>query len=154
MPGEKGLTLKQAAFAQAYWELKNATDAYAKVYNVSNMKRPTMARAAHALTDNPKVQARLDEIRAQHYKKSTTTIDDMIEIQREALDIARQKGDEKSIMLAGMNIAKLEGHLVDRAEVRTGQLDPDEAKPDIAALWDRVSAAVRQSEESTIETKH
>jgi phage terminase small subunit len=149
MPGEKALTPKQAAFAQAYWERKNATTAYQLVYGNEKTSRTTAARNAHAMLDNPKIIAELDRLKAANTKKVTITIEDLVAEQDVAMQMAKESGNAVAYASASMNKAKLLGMLVDRAEVRTGAIDPDEAKPDIAQLWERVAPKTDEHE-----TKH
>ena len=56
------LTPKQEAFAQAYIETGNASEAYRRSYNASNMKEETVWRKAKEVMDNGKVTARLHEL--------------------------------------------------------------------------------------------
>jgi phage terminase small subunit len=154
MPGEKALTPKQAAFARAYLEHGNASLAYKLHYNSANgMNENTIKRNAHALLHNPKVQAELEKLRAPLNNKTTTTLEDLVAEQDEAIAIARESKQAAALSAASMAKAKLLGMLVDRAEVRTGAIDPDEAKPDIAQLWARV-ASPALPQDGTDSTKH
>lgn len=58
------LTQKQEAFALAYFETGNASEAYRRSYNAANMKPETVTNKAHALIKRGDVRARLDELNA------------------------------------------------------------------------------------------
>jgi phage terminase small subunit len=148
MPGEKALTPKQAAFARAYLEHGNASLAYKLVYNASNMNEASIGRMAFDVLHNPKVQAEVQKIQQQSLKKASKTIDDFVADLEEAAELAKQSGNAAALVTARMAQAKLLGLVTDRAEVRTGAIDPEEAKPDIAQLWARVgSPAVAQADD-------
>ena len=144
MPGAyKTLTAKQEAFVRAYMELGNATEAYGRVYNGNGtMSRATLARNAHELLDQAKVQERLGQLKEEHQqtlnKRAARTSADYVAFLEEAIDIAKQTGNATALVNARMAQAKLEGMLVDKVEQRVGALDPEEAKPDIASLWSRL----------------
>jgi len=59
------LTVKQEAFALAYVEIGNASEAYRHAYNAERMKSVTVNRKAFELLENGKITARLDELRAE-----------------------------------------------------------------------------------------
>jgi hypothetical protein len=73
MPDE--LTLKQDAFAMAYMETGNASEAYRRAYNAENMKQATVERSACEVFQNPKVSARVTELRAAMAKRNEITVD-------------------------------------------------------------------------------
>lgn len=60
MPNE--LTKKQESFAQEYVKCGNATEAYKKVYNASNMKAETIHVKASELLKNGKVSVRVGNL--------------------------------------------------------------------------------------------
>lgn len=60
---DTGLTEKQEKFCLAYLESGNASDAYRKSYDASGMKSETIHREAKTLLDNPKIAARVKELR-------------------------------------------------------------------------------------------
>lgn len=69
------LTLKQDAFAMAYMETGNACEAYRRVYNSKRMKQKTIERTAFELFQNPKVTARLSELRDEAAKRNELSVD-------------------------------------------------------------------------------
>jgi len=58
------LTPKQEAFCLAYIETGNASEAYRRSYSSKSRTDATINRAAKTLTDNSKITARLEELRA------------------------------------------------------------------------------------------
>lgn len=72
------LTPKQEAFCQAYLETGNASEAYRRSYDASEMKEATINRKAKELTDNGKISARLSELRSGILKRHEVTVDRII----------------------------------------------------------------------------
>ena len=68
------LTQKQESFCLAYIETGNATEAYRRSYNASNMADTTVNRKAKELLDNGKITARLVEIRKHAADKVGLTL--------------------------------------------------------------------------------
>ena len=63
------LTPKQEFFAQEFIKTGNATLAYKKAYRTENMKSVTINRCAKELIDNPKITARIAELKSQVQEK-------------------------------------------------------------------------------------
>lgn len=158
MPGIKALTPKQAAFARAYLEHGNASLAYKLTYNAQNMNEASIGRMAHDVLHNPKVQKELERLRAPSLKKASKTLDDFVADLEEACEIAKQTGNAAALTQARMAQAKLLGLVTDKAEVRTGQLEPTDAQPDITQVWASVVGNVvrerDKGEESPTTTTH
>lgn len=72
------LTPKQELFAQKYLETGNASEAYRQSYDAGNMKPETVNRTAKELLDNPKIAARLNELKDLQLKRHNVTIDRVI----------------------------------------------------------------------------
>lgn len=68
-----GLTPKQEAFVLVYLETGNASEAYRQSYECSGMKEASINREAKALTDNPKIAARLQILQARAAAKAVLT---------------------------------------------------------------------------------
>ena len=73
------LTPKQDAFALAFIETGNASEAYRQSYDASAMNDNTVGKAAHELLKNPKVAARIEELRAEHRERHKVTVDRIVE---------------------------------------------------------------------------
>jgi phage terminase small subunit len=140
MPGEKGLTPKEASFAASYLEHGNASLAYRMHYKADAMNENTVRRNAHEVLHRPKVQAEIERLRTAINKKTTTTLEDLVAELDKAAQLAQQTSNATAYATAIMHKAKLLGLVTDKAEVRTGALDPDEAKPDISSIWARTVA--------------
>lgn len=67
------LTPKQEAFALAYVETGNASEAYRRAYNAVNMKPETVNRTAKELMDNPKIAARVSSLKVKLEEKALWT---------------------------------------------------------------------------------
>jgi phage terminase small subunit len=113
-----GLTPKQEAFALAYVETGNASEAYRRSYNAEKMKPETVNRTAKELLDNPKIAARLAELKAAHVERHEITVDDLIRELEEARSIAMagERQQPAAMVAASMGKAKLLGLIVDKAE--------------------------------------
>lgn len=114
------LTPKQEAFARAYIETGNASEAYRRAYDAGNMKPETINRNAKALLDNNKIATRLEEYRKEVAKRTLVTA----ELLTDRLMRLAQKGEDKdtepgfSVARASlMDVAKLNGLIVDKAEL-------------------------------------
>lgn len=57
------LTPKQVSFCHRYLESGNASEAYRQCYSAEKAKSEAINRSAKELLDNPKIAARLDELR-------------------------------------------------------------------------------------------
>ncbi len=113
-----GLTPKQEAFALAYVETGNASEAYRRSYNAEKMKPETVNRTAKEQLDNPKIAARLAELKAAHVERHEITVDDLIRELEEARSIAMagERQQPAAMVAASMGKAKLLGLIVDKAE--------------------------------------
>jgi len=72
------LTIKQEKFAQLVVELGDNSKAYRGAYDASRMKPETVHRSAKALMDNPKVAARIDQLRAEAAKAHRCTVESLL----------------------------------------------------------------------------
>ena len=103
------LTLKQEAFCQAYIETGNASEAYRKAFDASRMKPETVNRSAFDLLQNPKITARLEEIRAEHAKRHEITVDTLLDELEEARQLARDTINPAAMVAATMGKSKITG---------------------------------------------
>lgn len=72
------LTKKQEAFAQAYVETGNASEAYRRAYNASGMKPATVNRKAAEQLENGKITARVAAIQSKAAAKHEITRDRIV----------------------------------------------------------------------------
>lgn len=103
------LTPKQEGFCQDFVETGNASEAYRRNYNTENMKPETVNRAAKELVDNPKIAARIEELRDGVEKRHQLTIADLIKELEEARALAFETGKAGPAVQASMGKAKLLG---------------------------------------------
>ena len=74
-----GLTVKQEAFATAYIETGNASEAYRRSYDASTMNENSIGKTAHELLKHPKVAARIEELRAELRERHKVTVNRVVE---------------------------------------------------------------------------
>ena len=115
-----GLTPKQEAFALAYVETGNASEAYRRSYNAGKMKPETVNRTAKEQLDNPKIAARLAELKAAHVERHEITVDDLIRELEEARSIAMagERQQPAAMVAATMGKAKILGLVQDKVDAR------------------------------------
>ena len=116
------LTPKQEAFALAYVETGNASEAYRRAYNAGNMKTEVIANKASALLKKGDVRVRIDALQAKAVERHETTVDDILRELEEARALAAggDKPQPAAMVAASMGKAKLLGMLTDKTEL-TGQ---------------------------------
>lgn len=105
------LTPKQEAFAQAFVQTSNASEAYRLSYDAENMKPESVHRAAKEVYDNPKVAARISELRDEMVERHRLTVDDLIRELEEARAAAlhQEKPQAAAMVAATMGKAKILG---------------------------------------------
>lgn len=113
-----GLTQKQEAFALAYIQTGNASEAYRTAYNVKpGTKEATINRTAKELVDNPKIAARIAELRAPAVEKAQLTLekhlDDLLRLRNMAVKDAKWSAAIQAEIARG----KAAGLYVDRSEL-------------------------------------
>lgn len=104
-----GLTPKQEAFCQRYLESGNASEAYRQCYSAEKAKPETINRSAKELLDNPKIAARLEELRGVALAAHGVTIASLVAELEEARQVARKKEQGAAMVQATMGKAKLAG---------------------------------------------
>ncbi len=103
------LTPKQEAFAIAYIETGNASEAYRLAYDAGNMKPDSVNRKAKELLDNGKITARIAKLQAVAVERHNITVDDLLIELQEAWEVARQSLNPAAMISATMGKAKLLG---------------------------------------------
>ncbi len=107
------ITFKQSAFCEAYLETGNASEAYRRSYDCKTSKPETINRSAKALLDNPKIAARIAELRDASCNRHRITIDGLVRELEADRALAREKNQASAAISATLNIARLHG-LTDR----------------------------------------
>ena len=113
------LTPKQEAFALAYVETGNASEAYRRAYNAEKMKPASVAVNASKLLADAKVAPRVKELQAKAVERHEITVDDLIRELEEARTAAskQEKPQAAAMVAATLGKAKLLGMLTDKTEV-------------------------------------
>lgn len=93
------LTIKQENFCLAYLETGSASEAYRRAYNAEKMKPETVNRAAKELLDNPKITARLKELRQPIVDSAQVTLKSHLE----RLDSLSRQAEERGQFSAAIN---------------------------------------------------
>lgn len=105
------LTPKQEAFARAYVETSNASEAYRRAYNAENMKRESIAVEACKLLDDPNVAQMVERLKEEALQRHRLTVDDILRELEEARMAAYQqeKPQAAAMVAASMGKAKILG---------------------------------------------
>ncbi len=112
------LTPKQEAFAQAYIETGNASEAYRRAFNVRpNTKPNSIMVEASKLLSTPKIAQRVAELKAEHAERHEMTVDNIRDMLLEDRQFAREMETPAAAVSATMGLAKLYGHLRDKVDV-------------------------------------
>ena len=112
------LTQKQELFCHEMLKAdQRASDAYKKVYDVkAGTKDATIHRAAHELIDNPKVSARIRELRNMAATAAVSTLDQHMEDLKSLREEARAAGQFGAAINAEISRGKAQGHYVTKTE--------------------------------------
>lgn len=113
------LTPKQEAFALAYVETGNASEAYRRAYNAGNMKPETVNRRAKEALKHGPIAARIKELQAATFERHEITVDDILRELEEARTMAAtlDRPQVSAMVAASMGKAKILGFEVNRTEV-------------------------------------
>lgn len=122
MDAPGSLTPKQEAFALAYIETGNASEAYRQSYSASKMKPEAIMVEASRLLANPIVALRVAELKAAHAKRHEITVDSLLAELDEARQVAlmADKPQSAAAVSATLGKAKLLGLLTDKVEHKGG----------------------------------
>lgn len=111
------LTPKQEAFCIAYIETGNASEAYRRAYACGKSKPETINRTAKELVDNPKIAARLQELRAPAVEAAQITLKQhLLDLQR-LRDLAEASEKYGPAVTAEMARGKASGLYVDKIDL-------------------------------------
>lgn len=104
------LTPKQDAFAAAFFETGNATEAYRQAYDVNENSRDSWIHVeACQLLDNPKVAQRVTELRKKAEKHAIYSRHKAMEELEEARKLALESGQSSAAVSAVSAKIKLTG---------------------------------------------
>jgi hypothetical protein len=142
------LTPKQEAFACAYVETGNASEAYRRSYDAENMKPESVWRKACELLDNGKVKARVAELQSAAAERCIVTVASITQELEEARALALQEAQASAAVSASMGKAKLHGLIVDKGELtgkNGGAIQLEQVKNDAAAFTSAVAGLSTRS---------
>lgn len=140
------LTQKQELFCQEMLKAdQRCSDAYRKVYNVKpGTKDATVHRCAHELIENPKVAARIKELRNSAASAAVLSLDQHMADLEALREEARKAGQFSAAINAEISRGKARGFYVAKVEDVTdpikkamGNMTPEKAMAMLDAL-DRV----------------
>lgn len=123
------LTKKQEDFILAYIESGNATGAYRSAYNVGGMKAETVNRTAKELLDNPKIAARIAELRKPVIEKAQLSLEQHLNDLKRLRDLAEASEKYGPAIMAEVSRGKASGLYVDKVRV-----SGDGGKPPVQVL--------------------
>lgn len=105
------LTPKQEAFALAYVETGNASEAYRRSYEAGDMSAEAIQVEASRLRDHPKVALFIEAMQEENKARHRLTVDDLLRELEEARMAAYQqeKPQAAAMVAASMGKAKLLG---------------------------------------------
>ena len=135
------LTPKQQAFALAYVETGNASEAYRRAYEVGEDTKPETiwSEASRTLAD-PKVTARVMELQQEARERTLVTVESLTRELNEDRELARSLEMPAAAVSAVMGKAKLHGLITDKSKNETA-LSGDEA---MVAMFARIAAQGQQ----------
>lgn len=112
------LTPKQEAFCIAYLETGNASEAYRRAYEVSADTKPeTINRSAKEVIDNPKITARLEELRAPVVEEAKVSLALHLSDLKRLRDSAEASENFNAAISAEVNRGKASGLYVTKMDV-------------------------------------
>ena len=113
------LTSKQESFCHAIVSGMSQADAYRAAFSAGKMKAETIQEEASRLMANPKVSARVVELRAPVIVKMQYGLEQAMLEAAEAFQVAKAKENGGAMVAAVQLRAKLNGLLVEKREAVT-----------------------------------
>ena len=111
------LTPKQEAFALAYLETGNASEAYRRAYDAEGMKPESVNRKAKELIDSGKIAARVEELRAPVREAAQITLKQHLDDLKRLRDLAEASAKYGPAIQAEVARGKASGLYVEKTEV-------------------------------------
>lgn len=104
------LTPKQEAFAQAYVETGNASEAYRRAYDAENMKPTTIVVKACQMLSRDNIRVRVAELQGEALERHEMTVDTLAALLMDDRDFAKENGAPAAATSATLGLVKLFGH--------------------------------------------
>jgi phage terminase small subunit len=135
------LTIKQDKFCRAFVGPAegNASEAYRTAYNTQNCSMATINRSAKELLDNPKIAARVEQLKAEYAAQNAVTIEEITAGLRRAAESAAAAGQHSAATQALLGLAKLSGLLVEKRQVSV-----DDAREHLDAVAELAKAPTEE----------
>jgi phage terminase small subunit len=118
------MTPKQEAFARAYVETGNASEAYRRAYSIKSMGQGAVKTEASKLLQHPDVALTIEQLKSKHQRKHDITVEKLTDMAMKAYDEAQRRSissgqmQTSAMVKAAEFIGKLHGLLVDKSEVK------------------------------------
>lgn len=134
------MTPKQEAFARAYVETGNASEAYRRAYNAENMSPDAIKVNACKLLKSANVALTVAKLKAVHQKRHEITIDRLtrmaLKAYKEAQRVSPTSGQMQtaSMVKSAEFLGKLHGLLVEKSEVKHVAGAEDMTDDELASL--------------------
>jgi phage terminase small subunit len=118
------MTPKQEAFARAYVETGNASEAYRQAYDAENMKEDTIWKRASELLQHGEVAGRIGSIQQAAQKRTEITVEKLTQMAMEAYEASKIKGNATgqmqtaAMVKASEFLGKLHGLIVEKREIK------------------------------------
>lgn len=138
----QGLTAKQEKFCQSVASGMSQADAYRSAYDAGKMKPATIQETASRLMSNPKVSARVAAIRKPVVEKVQYDLEQAMREAQEAYNISKGKEQGGAMVAAVQLRAKLNGLLIDRAEIKHTSVLEDLAHDERKTLQEKIDEAI------------
>lgn len=103
------LNANQEKFANLIFEGIAPSEAFKQCWKWENHSKQAIATDANRRLNNPKIAARIDELKAKAAKNSMITVESLIAELEEARDVAKEEGQSSAMVSATMGKAKLTG---------------------------------------------
>lgn len=112
------LTPKQEAFALAYVETGNASEAYRQAYNAENMSPDAIKVEACRTLAKPNVALTVANLQMAAQERTLVTVESITRELEEARSLALTEKQSSAMTAAIMGKAKVNGLLVDKVDVK------------------------------------
>lgn len=111
------LTPKQEAFALAYVETGNASEAYRRAYNAGNMKPEVVANKASSLLKKGDVRVMVEQLQGKAADAAVVTLEGHLKRLHDLSTKAENEGKYSAAVAAEISRGKAAGLYVDKTEL-------------------------------------
>jgi phage terminase small subunit len=111
------LTPKQEAFACAYVETGNASEAYRRAYQPKKMGQKAITVESTRLMQHPSIALAIEKLQATHAERHKITVGSITQMLKEGREKAHAAVQMGAAVSASMGLAKLHGLVKDKVRV-------------------------------------